>query len=221
MIMPTPTAVLESDVTASAVVAYTEMQSHLRLDGSTDQVLVESIVSAVTQKIENVISRKLITQVWSIYYDFFPSKYKNENDDWWEGTKDGAVSNLYSPVRFLELPFGPCQSAYFIKTFDESDTGSIFDASLYQLDIYSARPKIGIKSGATWPATVLRPSNGVQIKATFGYGTASTAVPAPIKEAVKIMAAKLYENRGDLMIENPTPQTAQMLLEPFKIWRIR
>ncbi len=215
--IPVPKPVIESDVTPSSIVDYSEIQSHLRLDGTDDQTLVENLISAVTNKIESSIGRKLITQVWSIYYDFFPRKDKA--DAWWDGQRDGVPSDLYTNIGHLELPFGPCQTVSFFRTYDESDSTSSFDASLYSVDLISGFPKIALKSGSVWPTTVLRPVNGIHIKATFGYG-AKAAVPAQIKEACKIMVANLYQNRGDGSLDEAIPTTAQMLLEPFKKWRI-
>lgn len=215
---PTPKMVQETDVTPAAVLDFTEVQTFLRLDGTTDQSLVNSLIEAVTKKIEDYTGRKFITQVWSVYYDFFPKTSKEEA--WWDGVRDGAISELYAPIRFLELPFGPCQSAYFVKTYDESDAASTFDASLYKVEQYSANPKVSLKSGGTWPSGVLRPTNGIQVKATFGYGSTGASVPAPIREAIKIMVAKLYEHRGDEVTTDAIPKTAQVLLENYRTWRL-
>ena len=53
-----------------------------------------------------------------------------------------------------------------------------------------------LKSGATWPVA-LRANNAIEISYTSGYGDAAADVPAPVKRAVKQMAAYLYQNRGD------------------------
>jgi hypothetical protein len=209
---------MESDVTPAAILDYTECQTFLRLDGTTDQALVEALISAVTKKVEDYLGRKLITQVWSIYYDFFPTQ--NNPDTWWDGARDGAVSELYSEVRYLELPFGPCQSVYFVKTFDGTDGGSVFDASLYQVDTIGMNPKIALRRNSTWPSTSLRTVNGIQVKATLGYGATGASVPSDIKEAVKICVAKLYENRGDVVIKDAIPTTAQMLLDSHRKWKV-
>jgi len=215
--IPAPRATMENDVTPSAVLDYTEVQTYLRLDGTDDQTLVENLISAVTDKVENFIGKKLITQVWSVYYDFFPRKLKE--DAWWDGSRDGAISELYYPIQFLRLPFGPCQSLYFFNTYDSTDGTVLFDASSYTLDNISGNPKVALRNGFSWPTTMLRPLNGIHIKATFGYGTKSQ-VPNQIKEAIKIGVANLYEHRGDIEPESSLPNTAQMLLQSFKRWKV-
>lgn len=216
--IPTPKAKMESDVTPARVLDYTEVQSYLRLDGTDDQPLVLGLIDAVTSRVEEFIGRKLISQVWSIYYDFFPKADKQ--DAWWDGVRDGAPQDLYAQINHLNLPFGPCSTVSFFRTYDENDSTYAFDSSLYTLDTISGKPKIALKIGQTWPSTTIRPVNGIHIKGTFGFGTASSAVPQAIKEAVKITVANLYEHRGEMKPDEGLPSTAQMLLGPFRRWKV-
>lgn len=215
--IPTPKAYQETDVTASRAVDYTEIQSFLRLDGTSDQALVEGLIDAATKIIEDYIGRKLITQVWSVYYDFFPKEYKAEA--WWDGARDGAQQDLYSQISHISLPFGPCKSVSFFRTYDESDSTHSFDSSLYSVDTVSGFPKVALKIGQTWPTTTLKPVNGIHIKATYGFGSASQ-VPSNIKEALKQTVANLYEHRGEAKPEETLPSVAQMLLAPFRRWKV-
>ncbi len=84
----------------------------------------------------------------------------------------------------------------------------------------SSRPKIVLKNGSTWPSVVIRNVNGVQVKAALGYGSAASAVPSPIKEAIKIGVSRLYQHRGDDAVDEGLPKTAQLLLEPYRAWRL-
>lgn len=204
------------DSTPSAVMAYTDIQVHLRLDGTTDQTLVEGMISAVTKRIESFIDQKLMTQVWSIFYDKFPTENADDQDAWWDGEQVGHVNSLSKSIRKLELPFGPCTSVSFIKTFDESDGTYTMDGSLYSVDYIGPRPVIALKSGNSWPSTTLRPVNGIQVQATFGM----SSVPEDIKSAMKICVSRLYENRGDAIENFVFPSTALLLLDPYKNWKV-
>ena len=53
-----------------------------------------------------------------------------------------------------------------------------------------------LQQGATWPVA-LRSSAAIEIDYTAGYGVDATTVPAPIKRAIRQMAAYMYEHRGD------------------------
>lgn len=222
---PVPKSVLEltgtdgtTDVTPAAVISYAEIQSHLKLDGGVDQVVVEGMISAVTKRVEEIIERKIITQHWSVYFDFFP--FKNAEDDWWEGAKDGHIGQLYTQERGLDLPFGPCQSVSFIKTYDEGGTASTFDASNYVVDSISQVPKIRLKSGTSWPSGTLRPLNGVHVRGVFGFG-GTASVPQDIKHAIKLGVSTLYQNRGDDMDAMTISKAVYGLLEHYKRWKLR
>lgn len=226
-----PTMVLENfdtdgstSVTPTAALSYSDIQDHLKLDGTTDQALVESLVSAVTKRIEQYIDCKIITQHWSIYYDNFPMGEKK--DQWWDGVRDGHIGDLFAPINKIELPFGPCQSITYLKTFDQDDNGTVFSSSNYSVDTKSRVGRLALKIGQVWPVTILRSVNGVQIRGVFGFG-GTESVPLDIKQALKISVAKLYESRGDEAEDqranlSPTtiPATAQMLLEPYRRWKL-
>lgn len=211
---PTPKLRLETDSTAY-LVDWTEMQTALRLDGTADQALVQNLVLAVSKKIEQYTGLILLSQVWSIFFDYFP--FSAAEDKWWDGVRDGAISELFSSERYLELPFGPCQTISQFLTFDNADSSYSFDSSNFNVDMVGPQSKLALRIGCVWPATVLRPLNAIQIKGTFGYGT----VPRPILEAAKIMVTDLYENRGDTSHEVAIPTTAQMFLEPYRRIRVK
>ena len=80
-----------------------------------------------------------------------------------------------------------------------------------------------IQRGATWP-TALRANNAIEISYTSGYGDAAADVPAPMKRAVKQMAAYLYQNRGDGCgcdtSQAFTDSGAASILSAYKVSRI-
>jgi hypothetical protein len=214
---PTPKIVQETDAVA-ALFDFTDVQTNLRIDGTDDQPLVNTLIGAVTKKIESYLGIKLLTQVWSVYFDYFP--FSPREDKWWDGVRDGALSELYSPERFLELPFGPCQTVSQFYTFDNADATYSFDSTNYNVDTIGSQAKIALRIGCVWPATVLRPINGIKIKGTYGYGSLNSQVPAPIVQAARHMVTTLYENRGDITFDQPFSPMAQMLLEPYRRMRV-
>lgn len=192
----------------------------IRVDGTADDLALGVMLSAAVLRIETHIERKLITQNWNIYFDQFPCSW-NEPD--WEGERDGALSSLQNVKPEIELPFGPLQSVTSFKTIDEDDAEHTFDAGEYSIDTLNAFGRIKLKMGSVWPATVLKPVNGIKIAGVFGFGDAAANVPDPIKQAILMFFTKLYENRGDnnsgefFGFSSVTlPPTAAMLLEPFR-----
>jgi hypothetical protein len=208
-----------TDVTPTAVLSYSDIQSHLKLDGSADQTLVESLVSAATKRIEQFIDRKIMNQHWSIYFDCFPREY-NKND-WWDGARDGAVTELYSNGSPLVLPFGPCATLSWVRGYDQTDGTLAVDSSNYSVDLIGPRARVALKTGGQWPSATLRPVNGVHIRGVFGMSGTTSTIPHDIKHAIKITVANLYENRGDNTAPPTVPAGAQTFLEPYRIWKLK
>lgn len=222
MIHPIAKSVLK-EAPAYLAVSLATMKSYLRIDGDSEDSIIESMIKAATIKLENYTNKKFVTQKWEIYFDHFPCQYVQPD---WEGVKDGALNSLYAQGDTLELPFGPLKSVQKFSTFDDS-AEYVFANSNFILDTASPFGKISLKSGSVWPATVLRATNGIKILATFGMGEGAipantenetpaveSKVPQDIQEAIKVMTAALYEHRGD---EMPTlPSIVQLLLEPHR-----
>lgn len=188
------------------------VKTYLRIDGDDDAV-VASLIKAATERLEKEINVKFLNQKYDIYFDSFPTRMK---DEWWDGSRDGALSSLIENTGTMELPFGPCTAITAIKTFDQADVATTLSSSAYQLDSVSHTPRVAVRSGYTWPTTILRPMNGVKFEeATFGFGAAYANIPDALSTAVKIYVAYLYENRGDAEKQNAIPNTALMLIAPY------
>ena len=69
-----------------------------------------------------------------------------------------------------------------------------------------------------------RALNGIEIDVTVGVGGTAAAVPEPLRLAVRLTLAALYENRGDVVdpTENPglLPLAAQALVAPWRMGRL-
>ncbi len=201
-----------------------DVKSFLRVDVTDDDTLIGVLIDAVTSIVESHIDKKLITQKWVTFFDHLPY---TDNKQWWDGTRDLAISELRSPQGFIDLPFGPCNSVDSFYTYDNADTQYPFDVTSgggnVSIDTSGPFGRIALKIGAVWPVTVMRPIKGVEINATYGYGASYASVPAAIRQAINLGVAKLYENRGDdesgefsRTSSFTLPETAVLLLAPFR-----
>lgn len=196
---------------ASLAVPLATVKQYLRIDGTSEDTEVTSLINASTQRLEKLSDRKFVSQKWDIYFDSFPYFHKK---DWWDGVRDGAMSELYSPQSKIELPFGPLISVQSFETYDDDDVAYLFASSNYNVDTASPFGVVALKIGSVWPQTVLRSINGIKIAATFGYA----AVPEDIAQAIQILVAAMYENRGD---EIPKiPGQCGLLIEPYRRLKI-
>jgi len=92
---------------------------------------------------------------------------------------------------------------------------------VYFADTASLPSRIGLAGSVPAPGRVL---NGIEIDITVGVGATASAVPEPLRQAVRLTLAALYENRGDVSdpAENPglLPLAAQALVAPWRMGRL-
>jgi len=185
-------------VTAPAAEPITvdELRTHLRVDsdllGATEAA---SLIAEARQYIEDQTGLALITQSWRLTIDHWP----RSREEWWDGVRQMSISELYGPQSYasLYLPRYPLQSITSVTVYDEdSNSESVTVADVFDVDLYQMPGRLRLKSGATWPVA-LRPTNAIEIVYSAGYGASASTVPAPIRRAVKQLAAMLYTQRGD------------------------
>lgn len=176
-------------------VTLSEVKDQLRIDATEtvdDTFLTQAIIDA-RQEIEDVTGLALITQSWLMTLDGWPSA----RDVWWNGTRQGAISDMHAWDGTVYLPRYPLQSVDSVTVYDTSGTGTVVDvAETFDVDTQQDYGRMALKSGATWP-TATQSINAIEVGYTSGYGDASSDVPAPLKRAIRSMVAYLYAHRGD------------------------
>lgn len=186
-----------------------EVKTLARIDGTDDDALLSQLIGAATRTAEEYLRRSLITQTHKLTIDL-----SCHADNLPDGIYDLPETALYGGLpRAIELPKGPVQSITSVKTYDTSNTESTFASASYSVD--TAGERLYLNLGYSWP-TNLRPYAAVVINYVTGYGTA-TAVPQPIKTAIQMIVATLYENRGQCDDPNGIPVTAKALLDQYRI----
>jgi len=152
-------------------------------------------ITEARQYIEDVTGLALITQSWLMAIDRWP----NAREPWWDGVRQGSITELHGSkyASDVRLPRYPLQTVDAVTVYDEDgNSTAVTIASTFDIDTYQTPGRMTLKRGATWPVA-LRANNAIEIGYTSGYGDTATDVPAPLKRAVKTMAAYLYANRGD------------------------
>lgn len=177
-----------------------EAKSHLRVDISDDDTLIDNLVTAMRDHVETITRRALITQTWDYVLDAFP-----QDDE-------------------LVLPLPPLQSVTSVKYTDTDDNESTFSSDNYRVDTDSEPGRIVLKNGYTWPSDTLKSVGGVVVRFVAGYGDAASDVPQAIIQALLLMVGHLYENReaaqfvagGNVQV---LPMGIEMLLWPYRVLR--
>lgn len=178
---------------ATEPVTLVEAKAHLRVTGIDDDTLIGTLITTARQFVENFTNRALITQTWEWRLDrFYP----------WT----------------LIVPMAPLASVTSIQYVDGNGDTQTLALTEYTVDAKSDPARITPAYGKSWPATRYH-INAVTITFTAGYGTAS-AVPSPIKQALLLVLAEMYERREAAIAGAPIieiPLGVKALLMPYVV----
>jgi uncharacterized phiE125 gp8 family phage protein len=186
-------------VTGPAVEPMTtaEAKTHLRVDFSDDDAYIDTLIVAARVALENETNRKLITQTWDLYMDRVPSS-------------------------LFAIPFGSLQSVSSIKYVDSDAAETVVSSSVYDVVTWEDPGRVVLAYSQTWPAVTLRTAGGFIVRFVCGYGDASTDIPEPLIQAMKLTIGHLYENREQVVVGQGVtvaelPAAATALAWPYRI----
>ena len=163
--------------------------------------LLDSLIVAARQYAELYTGRALCTQTWDDKRDTFPC-YSDET---------------------IWLPKPPVASVTSLSYIDTAGATQVWAASNYLTDLpsgtWAGRARITPAYAVTYPLT-RSVMNAVTIRVVCGYGAAS-AVPEPIKAAMRLLIGTWFENRSAVNVGTsvtPMPMAVDALLWPFKVF---
>lgn len=178
-------------------ISLAEAKAFLRVDASAENALITSLIIAARRFVEKNTGRALITQTWDLWLDCFPHKRKigaAADSDFDGGVIEGPINYVKESVNFIEIPKSPLVSVTHLKTYDSSETEAVMSTDDYGVDVISEPGRLYLKFGKIWPAVILRPRNGINIRFVAGFGAAS-AVPDDIKQAMYLLIGHWFEHR--------------------------
>ena len=204
-------------------VTVAEMDQFLRGDNvieSVDGSLIEGLIVAAREYVEEFTRRALITQTWTMYMDRWPQT--QDPLGWWDGVREGSISS--GDARSLTLPIGPLQSVTSVKTFDQDNSEALFDDANYFLNTTATPGEVILNTGVVWPPFT-RTRNGIEVVYVAGYGDAATDVPASLRMAIKQLVTHWYENRELVKTQSDqnqamSPVHVQSILNRYKVHRL-
>jgi len=165
---------------------------------SDDDTIIGIYVATATALCEQILQRKIITQTWKMWLDYWPG--------------------------YIKVLFGDLQSVTHVKYTDSDEIQATLSAALYNVDVNSVPGRIILKDGEEWPSDTLSATNPIEIQFVTGYGLA-VSVPADIKNALLLTAAHFYENRENYLVTDARalgaseiPGTARTLLQNHRVW---
>lgn len=176
-------------------VSLDEARSFLRLDQADEDDLLAMLLTAARLMVEAACGRCLVDQHWRIVVDRWP--------------QEGEI----------RLPLSPVSAILAARVYDEAGLAQPVDPAALSLESLSDPPLIRIAGGVPTPG---RDHGAIEIDVVAGFGPAATDVPAPLRQAVLRLAARWFEERGDVASRDaralPVPIAA--LLAPYRRARL-
>ena len=193
-----------------------DAKAWLRIESgvTADDTLIDALVTAARQHVEDYCQIRLITQTVRQTLDHWPGS-KNNLDL----PNEGRISDyIGGDPDYVELIARPVQSVSSVTIYDDGGNSDTWNAPNYRLSIPGDRARLVPTDNAAWPSATRR-SDAVEIQYVAGYGDAGSDVPDAILKAMKLLVAHWYENREAVVIGtsvNELPFAVKALLAPYR-----
>ena len=157
-------------VTAPATepITLAEIKLHSRIDTDDDDTLINALITAARQQLEQMANTRLITQTLALSIDSLPE----------------------AGILYLD---GPVQSVTTFEYYDLDGNLQEWNNTLYQLDTTANPARLMPIYDEDYP-DILDDYNSIIVTYVAGYGNAA-AVPAILKQALKMLVAHWYNQR--------------------------
>ena len=175
-------------------ISLAEAKLHLRLDLTTEDVLIAALITAAREHCEILTWRALATQTVEMILNNFPS------------------------VNSIELSRPPLQSVTSVKYKNSAGVETTMAITDYIVIADKTPGEIILPYSRQWPSFIPFPSGAVRIRYVCGHSTLLT-IPISIKQAMLLIIGHLYEHRESTTEKTlwEVPMAVSSLLRPYKI----
>lgn len=180
---------------AQEPVSLAEAKMFLRLDQNAEDDLLSTLITAARLMIEAAAGRLLVDQAWRIVID-----------RWSDGGE-------------IRLPLSPVSAMTAARVYDVLGVPQPVAPAALQLDIAADPPVIRLVGEVP---EIGRPRGAIEIDVVAGFGATASAVPALLRQAVLRLAARWFEQRGDVVGRDAEALPAEImaLVAPFRRARL-
>ena len=173
-------------------VSLADAKAWLRIETGDEDALVTALIPAARTIVEAATRRLLVTQTWRLSFDAWPSA--------------------------LAIPLAPVASVAAMRVYDTAGVSQAIDPTTYRLFDTPDRAQVVFSLPPPAPG---RAAAGIEIDVVAGYG-ASSDVPQALRQAMLMLIARWFENRGDAVEagKGELPASAAALIAPFRRTRL-
>lgn len=183
-------SLIVTDEPAAEPVVKADVKTQLRLDGTDNDTMIDSLIIVARQTVEAILKKKLITTGVRAGYDILPA--------------------------LISLPLAPVLSITSVTYLDDDGDTQTLSSSLYNTDLESEPARIAIAESASYPTPANRPG-AVKVNYTVGYGASASDVPQAIKQAIIEIVIDLFEHpemSAEIILHNN--KTAMLILNSYR-----
>lgn len=186
---------------AAEPVALADIKAFLKIEHDEEDALIGALVAAARLHVEAAVRRLLVAQGWRLTLDAWPA---------------GSGATAPEPSgRLVEIPLGPVMEVTSVAVVDGDGVPVPLDASAWTAETAGIPARLHVRDA---PVPGL-PLGGIRIDYTAGYGDPAD-VPAPLVQAVRLLAAHWYEAREPVAFGGPAtrvPDTVTALIAPYRV----
>ena len=167
-----------------------EAKAFLRVEHEADDGLIALLIAAARLAVEGETRRALLSQEWRLVRDAWP--------------QSGRIAVTPAPLTAVTAA----------RVYDEAGAAHTVDAQAFIVD--AARAALAF---APWslPAPG-RAVAGIEIDVAVGYGEDADDMPEPLRQAIRMLVAHWYDNRGVVAAEGRTlPRGVAALIAPYRM----
>jgi uncharacterized phiE125 gp8 family phage protein len=175
-------------------VSLAEAKAYLRVEHEDDDDTIAALIAGARIHVEAQTRRALITQTWRLSRDAWPA--------------NGRIAVLPAPLRELVA----------VQIYKSDGATQAIDVAAFAADKTSAPAVLAFERGAL-PAPG-RLVGGIELDIEVGYGDAPSDVPEPLRQAIRVLVAHWYENRGLIAAGQGVavlPDSANALIKSYRV----
>ena len=165
-----------------------ETRAWLRLDTTDEDATLAALITAARNVVEQAAQRLLIRQSWRVTLDSWP--------------QDGLV----------RLPLAPVVSVEAVRVRGVSGAAVGLPGTAYALEAGREPALLALVAAVPQPGVA---RGGIEIDLICGHADSAGGVPEPLRQAMRMLVARWFENRGEEANAGLPPDVA-LLVAPYR-----